>query len=107
MQSRIMTAWENGSEQQSELGRKVSIGSRNIINLPFANDTAAVAEEEQELEAQVESLAKVCTRHKMEISVLKTKQMANSANGIQREIKVKVQRLGTITVFKCLSSCFR
>ena len=41
---------------------KVSIGGRNITNLWFANDIDALAEEEQELEALVESLDKTCTR---------------------------------------------
>ena len=72
---------------------KVSIGGRNITNLWFADDTDALAEEEQELEALVESLNKTCTRYKMEISAEKTKLMTNSANGIQREIKVKGQKL--------------
>ena len=35
---------------------KVSIGGRNITNLRFADDIAAVSEEEQELEALVKSL---------------------------------------------------
>ena len=48
--------------------RKVRISSRNIINLQFAQDIAAVAEEEQEQETLVESLNKTCTRYKMEIS---------------------------------------
>ena len=51
-----------------------------------------VAEEEQELEALVESLDKTCTRYKLEITAEKTKLMTNSANGIQREIKVKGQK---------------
>ena len=79
---------------------KVSIGGRNITNLPFADDIDALAEEEQELEAQVET----CTRYKMEISAEKTKLMTNSANGIQREITVKGQRLGTVTTFKYLGA---
>ena len=37
---------------------KVSIGGRNITNLRFADDIDALAEEEQELEALVESLEK-------------------------------------------------
>ena len=37
---------------------KVSISSRNIINLQFAKDIDAIAEEKQEQEAQVESLYK-------------------------------------------------
>ena len=41
---------------------KVSIGERNITNLRFADDIDALTEEEQELEALVESLDKACTR---------------------------------------------
>ena len=67
---------------------KVSIGGRNITSLWFTDDIDALAEGKQELEALVESLYKTCTRYKMEISVEKTKQMTNSTNGIQREIKV-------------------
>ena len=83
---------------------KVSIGGRNITNLRFADDIDALAEEEQELEALVESLDKACTRYKMEIRAKKTKLMTNSANGIQREIKVKGQKLGIVTSFKYLGA---
>ena len=38
----------------------------------------------------------------MEISAEKIKLMTNSANGIQREIKVQVQKPGTVTSFKYL-----
>ena len=65
---------------------EVSIRGRNITNLLLADDRDALAEEEQELEALVESLDKTCTRYKMEISAEKTKVMTNSANGILREI---------------------
>ena len=41
-----------------ECDGKVSIRSRSIIYLQFADDIDAVAEEEQEQEAQVESLSK-------------------------------------------------
>ncbi|MEW8548138.1 MAG: hypothetical protein AB2693_31935 [Candidatus Thiodiazotropha sp.] len=40
----------------------------------------------------------------MEISAEKTKLMANSANSIQREIKIKGQRLGAATSFKYLGA---
>ena len=39
-------------------GRRVSIGDRNITNLELADDIDAQAEEEQELEALVESIDK-------------------------------------------------
>ena len=54
---------------------KVSIGGRNITSLRFADDIDALAEEEQELEALVESLYKTCTRYKMEIGAENTKLM--------------------------------
>ena len=38
----------------------------------------------------------------MKISAEKTKLMTNSANGIQREIKVKRQKLGAVTSLKYL-----
>ena len=83
---------------------KVSIGGRNITNLRFADDIDAQAEEEQEVEALVESLDKICTRYKMEISAEKTRLVTNSANGIQKEMKLKEQKLGTVTSFKYLGA---
>ena len=79
---------------------KVSIGSRIITNLRFANDIDAVAEEEQELEALVDSLDKACTRYKMQTSAEQTKLMSDSTHGIQREIKVKGQKLCTVMSFR-------
>ena len=73
------------SDAQEEHVGKVSIGGRNITNLRFADDIDALVEEEQELEALVESLHKTFTRYKMKISAEKTKLMTNSANGIQSE----------------------
>ena len=40
----------------------------------------------------------------MEISAEKTKLMTNSAKGIQREIKIKGQKLGTVTSSKYLGA---
>ena len=40
----------------------------------------------------------------MEISAEKTKLLTNSANGIQREIKIKGQKLGNVTSFKYLGA---
>ena len=40
----------------------------------------------------------------MEISAEKTKLITNSANGIQREINVKGQKVGTVTSFKYLGA---
>ena len=40
----------------------------------------------------------------MEIGTEKIKLIINSANGIQREIKVKGQKLGTVTSFKYLGA---
>ena len=90
------------SDALEEHDGKVNLGGRNITNMRFADDIDAVAEEEQEVEYLVENLDKTCTRYKMEISAEKTKLMTNSANGIQREIKVKRQKLGTVTSLKYL-----
>ena len=40
----------------------------------------------------------------MEISAENTKLMTNSANGTQREMKIKRQKLGTVTSFKYLGA---
>ena len=74
------------SDALEEHGGKVSVSGRNITNLRFADDIDALAKEERELETLVGSLDKTCTRNIMEISAEKTKLMANSAKGIQREI---------------------
>ena len=77
------------SDALEEDDGKVNIGGRNISNLWLADDIVALAEEEQELEALIESLYKTCTSFKMEINAEKTRLMTNSVSGIQREIKVK------------------
>ena len=83
---------------------KVSIGGRNITSLRFSDVIDVLAEEDQKPEVLVEILDKTCTRYKMEISAEKTQLMTNSGNGIQREIKVRGQKLGTVTSFKYLGA---
>ena len=61
---------------------KVIIEGRTITILQLAEDIDALTEEEQELEALVESPDKTCRTYKMEISAEKTKLMTNSTNGI-------------------------
>ena len=90
------------SDAPEEHDGKVSIGGRNITNLRFPDVIDALAEEEQELEALIESLDKTCTRYKMEISAEKNKLMTDSTNGIQREIKVKLQKFDIVTSFEYL-----
>ena len=92
------------SDALEEHDGKVSTGGRNITNLTLADDIDALTEEEQELETLEERLDKTCARYMMEISAEKTKLMTNSAIGIQREIKVKGQKLGTVTSFKYLGA---
>ena len=46
------------SDALEQHGRKVSIGGRNITNLELADDIDGLVEEEQELEALVESIDK-------------------------------------------------
>ena len=43
----------------------------------------------------------------MEMSAEKTKLMTNSANGIQREIKVKGQKLGAVHISSTLEQLFQ
>ena len=83
-----------------EHDENISIGDRTITDLRFADDINALAGEEQALEALVESLDRICSRYKMEISAEKTKLTPNIASGIQRKIKVKGQKLGIVTSFK-------
>ena len=71
------------SDALEEHDGKVCISSRNIMNLLFAEDIDAVAEEEQEQETLAEILNKTCTRYKMEISAEEIKLMTNGANAIQ------------------------
>ena len=92
------------SDALEEHDGKVSIGGRNNTNLRFADDIDVLAEVDQEVEALVESLDKTFKKFKLEISGEKTKLMTNSANGIQREIKVKGQKLGAVTSFKYLGA---
>ena len=69
----------------------VSIGGRLITNFRFADDIVVNAEEEEE--AGVYRLDRTTTSYKMEIGPDKTKVMTNNPNGIQKEIKIKGQRL--------------
>ena len=39
------------------------------------------------------------TRYKIRISAEKIKLITSSVNGIQKEIKVKGQKMGTVTIF--------
>ena len=64
------------------------------------------AEEEQELEALVESFDKTCKRY-MEVSAEKTRLMTNCAKGILREIMVKRQNLGTIHALSTSEQLFQ
>ena len=55
-------------------------------------------------EVLVESLDKIYTMYKMEISAEKAKLMTNSANGIQREIEVKGKKLVEVPSFQYLGA---
>ena len=90
------------SDALEEHDGKVSICGRNITNLRFPDDIDALAVHKQELDVLVEYLDKICTRYKMKMSAEMTELLTNSANGIPREIKVKGQKLDTVTSFKYL-----
>ena len=78
----------------------VSIGSRTITNLRFADDIDGLAGEEEELANLIERLYKTSKAYGMEISAEKTKLITNNTNGINKEIKVNRQKLETVTSFK-------
>ena len=82
----------------------VSIGSRTITNVCFADDIDGLAGEEEELANLVERLDKASTAYGMEISAEKTKPMTNNTSGMNSEIKVNGQKLETVTSFKYLGS---
>ena len=73
----------DGLEEHDE---KISIGDITITDLRFADDINALAGKEQALEALAESLDRICSRYKMEISAEKTSLTTNIACGIQRKI---------------------
>ena len=79
------------SDALEEHEGKVSIDGNTNINLHFADDTGALAEEQQELKALVESLYKTCSVYQIEISAEEIKLMTNSAIQIQIQIKTKAK----------------
>ena len=70
----------------------VSIGSRTITDLRFADGIDCLAGKEEELANLVECLDKASTAHGMEISAEKTKLMTNNTSGINTEIKINGQK---------------
>ena len=82
----------------------VSIGSRTITNLRFAEDIDGLAGEGEELAKSVERLDKASTAYGMEIRAEKTKLMTNNTPGINTETQVNGQKLETVTSFKYLGS---
>ena len=77
----------------------VGIGGRTIKNLRFADDIDGLAGEEQELANLVQRPNKASTAYDIEFSAEKTKLMANNTSGINIQIKVDGQKLGTVTSF--------
>ena len=82
----------------------VSIGGRLITYFRFADDIVVNAEEEGEVGVLIDRLDRTTTRYKMEIGPDKTKVMTNNPNGLQREIKIKGQRLEEVESFKYLGA---
>ena len=78
----------------------VNIGGRLITNFRFA--IVVNAEEEEEAGVLVDRLDRTATRYKMEIGRDKATVMTNDTNGVQREIKIKGQRLEEVENFKYL-----
>ena len=83
------------SDALEEHDGKVSIGGRNITSLRFT-DAVAEEEQEQELQALVESLDKTCRKYQTDDKL----RLWHS----EREIKVKRKKLGTVKSFKYLGA---
>ena len=66
----------------------VSIGSRTITTLRFADDIDGLAGEEEELANLVEHRDKASRAYGMDISAEKTKLMTNNTSGVNTEIKI-------------------
>ena len=77
---------------------------QNNHQFPFANDIDGLAGEEKELAKLVERLENASTAYGMEINANKTKLMTNYTSGINTNIKVNGQKLGTVTSFQYLGS---
>jgi len=82
----------------------VSVGGRTITNLRIADDIDGLAGDEEEMESLVNRLNQASLRYGMEINAEKTKLMKNNPSGIQKEIRVNGQKLGTVTSFKYLGA---
>ena len=82
----------------------VSVGSRTITNVRFADDIDGFAGEEEELAKLVEHFDKASTAYGMEIIAEKTKLMTNNTSGINTETKVNGRKLETVTSFKYVGS---
>ena len=82
----------------------VSIGSRTITNLRFADDINGLAEEGEELAKLVQRLDKASTAYGTEVSAEKTKLMMNNTSNINKKIKGNREKLETVTSFKYLGS---
>ena len=78
----------------------VSIGSRTITNLHFADDINGLAGEEEELANLVERLDKA---YSMEISAQKTKLITNTTSGINTAQRLPDDRkeMQTAVVWSC------
>ena len=81
----------------------VSMKGRTITNFRFADDIDGLIREE-DLAKLVERLDKVSILYGMEISARKTTLMKNNISGINKEIKVNVHNLETVTSLKYLGS---
>ena len=66
----------------------VSIRSRTITNLGFADNIDVLAGQEQELFSLIKHLDEVSTTYGMQISAEKSQLMTNNANGTSTDIAI-------------------
>ena len=92
------------------LSTESSWGGMRCVRLNFAQDTLWITKAPQNRSSAITNLrlsddsdavaVETITRYKIEFSAKKIKLMTNSTSGIQREIKVKGNELGTKTSFR-------
>ena len=95
----IFLEWIMG-EALDNASSMVSISSRNISNLRYADDINIVARSDTELAKLVQSLDSVSRKYGMEINTKNTKVMTNSKNGFQNRLTVGGSVLASVSHFK-------
>ena len=99
----IFLEWIMG-EALGSASNTVSIGSRNISNLRYADDIDIVTGSDTKLAKLVQSQDSVSRKYGMEINGKKMKVMTNNKNGFQNRLIVCGSVLESVSHFKYLGA---